>query len=389
MQGLHAIPTVSSSPPPHHLNSNMPPSRASSVDIEALSGILGSISIACWVVVFSPQIVKNFRRSSADGLSLAFIIIWLLGDVFNILGAILQGVLPTMTILAIYYTLADIVLLGQCFYYQISTIQAGDGSAIEDEEPMREPTESSSLLPSSTGTTSPSRPRIGDLDRAARGSKSSFQSYLSSNVVDATHLSPATPFIPPTQPTSTPPVATTLNPRSALKSFLFNIAALVLVCLAGVLGWYASTRSSHRSSPQDESAGPVNSASEDTLHLNLWGQAFGYLCAVLYLGSRIPQLILNFRRKSTEGVSILFFLFACVGNLTYVLSIFAYEPACAGLQASSEPGCGDGEWGEAYGRYILVNASWVIGSAGTLVLDLMIFVQFWAYRGGKPAIGQD
>lgn len=81
-----------------------PSSGSYSVDIEAISGICGSISIACWVVVFSPQIIENFRRSSAEGLSIEFIIIWLLGDIFNILGAVLQGVLATMIILAIYYT---------------------------------------------------------------------------------------------------------------------------------------------------------------------------------------------------------------------------------------------------------------------------------------------
>lgn len=43
-----------------------------------------------------PQILENFRRQSADGLSLLFIVVWLAGDVFNILGAVLQGVLPTM-----------------------------------------------------------------------------------------------------------------------------------------------------------------------------------------------------------------------------------------------------------------------------------------------------
>lgn len=48
------------------------------------------------VVVFSPQILQNFQRGSAEGLSIQFIIVWLLGDVFNILGAVLQGVLPTM-----------------------------------------------------------------------------------------------------------------------------------------------------------------------------------------------------------------------------------------------------------------------------------------------------
>lgn len=73
-----------------------PAPQGFALNIEALSGILGSVSIACWIVVFSPQIIENFRRGSANGLSIVFIIIWLLGDVFNILGAVLQGVLPTM-----------------------------------------------------------------------------------------------------------------------------------------------------------------------------------------------------------------------------------------------------------------------------------------------------
>lgn len=79
-----------------------PPTGGYDLDIEALSGICGSISIACWVVVFSPQIIENFRRSSANGLSMTFLVIWLLGDLFNIIGAVLQGVLPTMIILAVY-----------------------------------------------------------------------------------------------------------------------------------------------------------------------------------------------------------------------------------------------------------------------------------------------
>ena len=55
-----------------------------------------SISIACWIVVFTPQIIVNFRRASAEGLSIVFLVVWLAGDVFNVLGAVLQGVLPTM-----------------------------------------------------------------------------------------------------------------------------------------------------------------------------------------------------------------------------------------------------------------------------------------------------
>ncbi|MDI1485662.1 MAG: putative vacuolar membrane transporter for cationic amino acids [Ramalina farinacea] len=346
----------------------MSPSRGSStIDIIALSGILGSISIACWIVVFTPQIVENFRRSSADALSLTFIIIWLAGDVFNILGAILQGVLPTMVILAVYYTVADLVLLVQCLYYRGIHARQEDGGTsaiVEDEEANRvnEPTERAPLL-SSSGRESPQqqrRPMISDIHRSARGSMSSFHSYISSasGGVDPTHLSPATPFAAPAAAKST---ATTANPaasndaksRSALKATIFNTTALLVVCAAGALGWYISSRASSHSPYSDDDQGcegiDFTNQLEDEdaatgggkeLHLDLYGQIFGYLCAVLYLGSRIPQLLLNYKRKSTEGVSMLFFLFACVGNAT----------------------------------------------AGTLLLDLLIFGQFWLYRG-RGAVG--
>ena len=73
---------------------------------------------------------------------------------------------------------------------------------------------------------------------------------------------------------------------------------------------------------------------------------------------------------------MLFFLFACIGNLTYVLSIFAYEPLCHGTHGR----CAKGEAAAIYGRYILVNASWLVGSMGTLILDMGIFIQFFLYR---------
>ena len=357
-----------------------------------------SISIACWIVVYSPQIIENFRRSSADGLSLTFVIIWTLGDVFNILGAVLQGVLPTMTILAVYYTLADIVLLGQCFYYKRFTFSdapidksapAGDEEVVEEELP----TEQSSLLPHKRPSYTSDRPSISSVNHSStHGSSSSRHSRQSNDHLDATHLSPATPFTP--RPTSTPPTETTARPKSALYTFFFNVGALLIVCVAGVLGWWLSSRSSraqypdhsHHSRHDRHRSPPSSNATSEPLHLDLWGQIFGYLCAALYLGSRIPQLLLNYRRKSTEGISILFFLFACVGNLTYVMSIFAYEPECARFESMDglRGGCERGEWSRGYGQYIVLNASWLIGSAGTLMLDLIIFGQFWIYRHRKP-----
>jgi hypothetical protein len=82
---------------------------------------------------------------------------------------------------------------------------------------------------------------------------------------------------------------------------------------------------------------------------------------------------------------MLFFLFACIGNLTYVLSIFAYEPHCSGRYEK----CAHGEAGRLYGRYIAVNASWLAGSLGTLFLDMGIFTQFFIYREQSEDVDEE
>jgi len=274
--------------------------------------------------------------------------VWLAGDVFNILGAILQGVLPTMIILAIYYTIADIVLLGQCFYYR--------GFTWKDE-----------VVPPKQNHVGEANERTGLLSPPHGERRSSVWSDVS-----VSHLSPVVPLLDAPKPND-PPAVANQKPTTRLQATLFNLVAILMVCAAGVLGWYVSNRSQ---GGQHHSKHPKHPKNEDAIEFNFWGQIFGYFCAVLYLGSRVPQLLLNYRRKSTEGVSMLFFLFACIGNLTYVLSIFAYEAHCSGRRGK----CAPGEAAGIYGRYIAVNASWLAGSLGTLFLDLGIFAQFFIYR---------
>ena len=92
------------------------------------------------------------------------------------------------------------------------------------------------------------------------------------------------------------------------------------------------------------------------------------------------------RRDSTnlnhKGLNALFFIFACVGNLTYVSSILAFEPICSSHRHGHwhESSCKPGEASAVYAKYIMVNLSWLIGSAGTLGLDFAVFVQFFLYR---------
>lgn len=272
------------------------------IDAQVVSGITGSISIACWIIVFVPQIYENFSRKSSEGLSLMFIILWLAGDVFNVLGAVLQGVLPTMIILAVYYTLADIVLLVQCLIYGHG--ENPDLVHLSPANPLNEDVLETAL----------SRDRH-------LGEESDYDDFVEDE-----------------EPKLTP-----------LKAAFLKTLMVMLVFMAGLIGWYVSYIKDH-----GKKKAPPSELVFDPL-----AQFFGWLCAVLYLGSRIPQILLNYKRKSCEGISFMFFLFACLGNLTYVISILAIDISP---------------------NYLLVNSSWLAGSLGTLGLDFTIFVQFFLYN---------
>ncbi|RUS32126.1 PQ loop repeat-domain-containing protein [Jimgerdemannia flammicorona] len=117
------------------------------------------------------------------------------------------------------------------------------------------------------------------------------------------------------------------------------------------------------------SAGHVTRAllaapSEDELWLGLNSQTIGrimaWACTVLYLTSRMPQIWKNWRRGSTDGLSIALFVFAALGNLTYTASIFTNPRATRKSLHESLP--------------------YILGAAGTLVFDLTIYIQWWYYH---------
>lgn len=60
------------------------------------------------------------------------------------------------------------------------------------------------------------------------------------------------------------------------------------------------------------------------------GRVFAWICCGFYLSSRIPQILENHRRKSTQGINIALFTFALCGNLFYTMGILtnplAHDP---------------------------------------------------------------
>ncbi|XP_037540287.1 lysosomal amino acid transporter 1 homolog [Nematolebias whitei] len=94
------------------------------------------------------------------------------------------------------------------------------------------------------------------------------------------------------------------------------------------------------------------------------GFTIGSFSSVLYLCSRLPQMYTNFKRKSTEGVSYFLFALVILGNTMYGLSVLLKNP----------------DLGESENSYLVHHLPWLIGSLGTLSLDLIISVQFLIYR---------
>ena len=97
------------------------------------------------------------------------------------------------------------------------------------------------------------------------------------------------------------------------------------------------------------------------------GLFFSWLCAFLYLSSRIPQILLNRSRRSVEGIAIPMFICAVMGNSTYALSLLLSDEAMMG---------GHEFW--------IASLPYLLGSAGTLIFDALIFAQSAMYRDNIP-----
>ncbi|KAH7099587.1 PQ-loop-domain-containing protein [Auriculariales sp. MPI-PUGE-AT-0066] len=257
------------------------------------STVLGWVSIACWVIVYSPQIIENYQLKSGEGLSVAFVVIWLLGDLCNLFGALMAGLLATVIILAAYYTVCDIILLVQIYYYRAT-------------HPVH----------------------------IVRGTIP--------NVVLSNDAGETAPLLSPSMPV---PGLTKPDEVSTSRRVLMYTLAIAFVTGTGIAAYHFA--------PYEDDDGK-----KDEVVFELRSQILGWTSALLYLGSRVPQIIKNSQTKC-EGLSLALFVFAIGGNATYVASILA---------DSMEP------------RHLLANLSWLVGSGATILLDLVVLGQFFYYR---------
>eukprot|EP00730_Choanoeca_flexa_P006598 TRINITY_DN12184_c0_g1_i1.p2 TRINITY_DN12184_c0_g1~~TRINITY_DN12184_c0_g1_i1.p2 ORF type:complete len:297 (+),score=46.64 TRINITY_DN12184_c0_g1_i1:5175-6065(+) len=247
-------------------------------DVQLTGMLLGLLSILCWMVAQSPQIYKNWRTSTAEGLSGLFLADWLAGDISNLAGCLLTNQVATQLYTAIWFCLIDTIMFTQWMYY---------------EKCRKRPA------------------KVYQVNTLAGG------------------------------------------------------LILLLVCTAGVANWSVSAEQEETLARPGRVLLTIESFTDTR---NIVGWSIGWLSGVLYFTSRIPQIIKNYRRKSTEGLSVAMFIMAIAGNVTY---------ACGILMISVER------------DFIIDHIPWLLGSVGTMIFDIVIFCQSVYYGTDEEEVDNE
>jgi hypothetical protein len=163
----------------------------------------------------------------------------------NFFGAIWAGLVPTVIALAIYFIIADAVLIIQCLYY--NHVNACKQFADPPQEEAAG--ENQPLLGR----------RLSDIGLPGSRRGSSVSRKRRSSTVGA------------------PTLTTIPEDESHARLWVKNTFAVLAVCAVGVAGWAIAWRAHFwKSTPEDGDTGNTNR--------NPGAELLGYLSAVLYLG---------------------------------------------------------------------------------------------------------
>ena len=346
-----------------------------------LSTLVGTLSIFSWLFAQFPQIIRNHQNKSVAGLSVFFLVEWLLGDLSNLFGAIFTNQAAWQVIIGGYYCTVDIVLVLQWIWYE--RLKHGRPlkriwlprrkDARRDEE----------------GAISDRHCVVGDI------SERQHEALDRGNHIVITRTASTEPRdIPTSKATSANdmfriPVYGTMSPSRSLACSPSNrtitrlqqqsslpAASPRTVLLMTMLVALAARASPITSDPVELFDIPENSTAF------VVGQVLSWCSTVLYLLSRLPQLVYNYRRKSTSGLSPTLFAAAFCGNLFYSTSL-ALNP---NAWSSFGPYGGHG-WADQHGsdrkEWVTAALPFFLGAAGVLGLDGAVGVQFCLYGEGR------
>ncbi|OXB45370.1 uncharacterized protein HLK63_A02255 [Nakaseomyces glabratus] len=277
-----------------------------------ISNINGSVSFLSSFVSLFPQIIETYKDKTVEGLSPLFLMCWLCGDITSLIGALMTGQLKFQIALAIYFLFNDLFVCCQYYYYGVLHENKLATVGHETVPVISSLIDDGIITVDENGLqNTDSRPETN-----MEGSRLSNSSIYSGS--------------------------------RATRSLLAN--ALV------------SVKSSNAQQILSSLQVPPNAPYPGHTSRGQMGVTLSWLGASFYVGARIPQLIKNYQRKSTDGLSPFLFATTLLGNITYNISIFT---SCNFLDTEDKM------------AFIFNELPFIFGSAGTVAFDLIYFYQYY------------
>ena len=94
------------------------------------------------------------------------------------------------------------------------------------------------------------------------------------------------------------------------------------------------------------------------------GSFISWITMFLYIIGRFPQIYENYKTKTTEGLSLLMYIFTILGNIFYIGVIFSTF------------------------EYFYQNIPWLISSIFSILLDIIIISQHYYYKKFNETINE-
>ncbi|XP_062208167.1 uncharacterized protein LOC133909647 isoform X2 [Phragmites australis] len=359
---------------------------------------LGLISVISWGVAEVPQIITNYRQKSTEGLSIAFLMTWIVGDLFNLVGCFLEP--------ATLYTFTTLILTAQTIYYshiyhrlkakksratsKPQKHQRGDASLREkllgakDGGASRNNNQSDALVPIPSSPI-PVNMKISEQYHAPSSPSTDYY-YVSARSLSRSPVPIAGTWLGNNRQSSRSPPQTNnqresligeiASAQSAPPTVTKNALSVApwMGLLLGTCLLHFLVENTHREVPSGTVI-PVRRRLllfvDDHGHSSLShgigneiGSFLGWAMAIIYMGGRLPQIFLNMQRGHAEGLNPLMFSFALVGNSTYVGSILVNSL----------------DWSK-----LRPNLPWLVDAGGCVLLDSFIILQFLYFHYRKQS----
>ncbi|KAB2631628.1 hypothetical protein D8674_009147 [Pyrus ussuriensis x Pyrus communis] len=354
---------------------------------DGMSLALGVISVLSWGVAEVPQIITNYKAKCSHGLSLAFLITWIIGDLFNVFGCLLEpATLPTQYYTAILYLTTTLVLSVQTIYYgyiypRLNNLRQKKGSKTNPAEVPGKASGRVNVIDTPSAGNEWSSPILCPNISPRRESyyisaRSLSRSHTPSEGFHAAQRT-TLPFNRNRNPNEEPLLGTLASTQSApsnnVKTTLCVVSLMTLFCTFNQRSVDLSVDNPNRGVVMQVGRRllQVNSRllrEMGTKHSSGIGTFLGWGMAVIYIGGRFPQIYLNIRKGNVDGLNPFMFIFAVVGNAAYVASILVNSM----------------EWSK-----ISPNLAWLVDAGGCMLLDIFILLQFFQYWRRRNVGGKD